>query len=150
MLDFFVGGAAVLSGVMGARSAKAAGRAAAADAARQAELQRAQIQQLRVSSAQQHQDRLEDLTETFKTIDAMAAYAGREDRSVAAIREKQRAAAARDISRLALQTETEADLIEKGASATEARGAAQKKASGYQAAASLLGAGVNAYSLFRS
>ena len=131
--------AAIALGGMQAGAQKAAGAAAYRESLRQAaeiRKQRFGIQELTI---QQHGQRLEQFKDLQSTNNAYAAFMGRSDRSISALRNEERRRYGQDVSRMQEQERRELEKIESQAQTEEARGRVAKKASDTAAKASMLG-----------
>lgn len=113
---------AVGSGIMGSRAKRKAARAARRDAERQAAEIRRQRFAVSELATQQHEQRSEAFKELAAYNQAMAAYSGRTDRSIAALRGEEERRYGRDVDRLRAQERREKESLEKQAQATLARG----------------------------
>jgi hypothetical protein len=137
-------GLSAVSGIAGFRSGKKAKRAAKREAARQAreiELQRFQVREL---ATQQHLNRTEQYAQTASQNRAAAAYMGRSDRSIQALRRREAALYGRDVDRIRTQEEQEVANLYKQARAVRARGASQAKGIMSQTYGSLLNTAITA------
>ena len=131
--------AAVALGGMQASAQKAAGAAAYRESLRQAaeiRKQRFGIQELTV---QQHLQRMEQFKYLQSTNNAYAAFMGRSDRSIAALRSEERRRYGQDISRLQEQERRDLEKVEAEAQAEVGRGKVAKKAASQAATATMLG-----------
>ena len=131
--------AAVALGSMQAGAQKAAGAAAYRESLRQAaeiRKQRFGIQELTV---QQHLQRMEQFKDLQSTNNAYAAFMGRSDRSIAALRSEERRRYGQDISRLQEQERRDLEKVESEAQAEVGRGKVAKKAASQAATATMLG-----------
>jgi len=131
--------AAVALGGMQASAQKAAGAAAYRESLRQAaeiRKQRFGIQELTV---QQHLQRMEQFKDLQSTNNAYAAFMGRSDRSIAALRSEERRRYGQDISRLQEQERRDLEKVESEAQAEVGRGKVAKKAASQAATATMLG-----------
>lgn len=131
--------AAVALGSAQAGAQKQAGAAAYRESLRQAaeiRKQRFGIQELTV---QQHLQRLEQFKDLQSTNNAYAAFMGRSDRSIAALRSEERRRYGQDISRLQEQERRDLEKVESEAQAEVGRGKVAKKAASQAATATMLG-----------
>lgn len=131
--------AAVALGSAQAGAQKAAGAAAYRESLRQAaeiRKQRFGIQELTV---QQHLQRMEQFKDLQSTNNAYAAFMGRSDRSIAALRSEERRRYGQDISRLQEQERRDLEKVESEAQAEVGRGKVAKKAASQAATATMLG-----------
>lgn len=129
------------------KASKSAAKAAVQDAEAQAKLQREQIIQIGLFAEQQHFDRLRDMSQMTKEVDAVAAFMNRQDRSVDAIKRKLKKDFGEDIRRSTTQTLLQQYQISLGADATEARGIAQSRAIKSQGRAQAVSTGLQVASL---
>ena len=137
-------GLSAISGIAGFSSGKKAKRAAQREAARQAreiELQRFQVREI---ATQQHLNRTEQYAQTASQNRAAAAYMGRSDRSIEALRRREATLYGRDVDRIRTQEEQEVANLYKEASAVRARGRAQAKSIKAQTYGSLLSTAITA------
>jgi hypothetical protein len=116
-------------------------RKAAREARRQAELQAAEFRRQKFDVAQlatqQHEQRSEQFKELTAYNEAMAAFMGREGRSISALRKEEQRRYGRNVDRIRSQEQREKDKLEKQAETTIARGRVSSKAYKAQATASL-------------
>lgn len=113
---------AVGSGLMSYGSSKRAAR----EAKRQAELQAAAILRQRFAveelATQQHVDRMESFRDLVNTNNAYAAYMGRSDRSIQALRKEEGRKYGRDVDRIKEQSRREIQKLRDEAQAVREQG----------------------------
>ena len=137
-------GISAVSGIAGFGAGKKAAKAAKREAARQAfeiELQRFQVREL---ATQQHLNRTEQYTQTASQNRAAAAYMGRSDRSIQALRNREARLYGRDVDRIRTQERQEIANLYKQARAVRAGGVAQAKSIKAQTYGSLLSTAITA------
>lgn len=125
-----------------------AGKKAAREARRQAQRQAAEIElqrfQVREIATQQHLDRTEQYSQTASQNRAAAAYMGRSDRSIEALRRREAALYGRDVDRIRTQEEREVANLYSQARSVRAGGRAQASAIKAQTYGSLLSTAMTA------
>ena len=137
-------GLSAVSGIAGFGSGRKAKKAAKREAARQAreiEFQRFQVREL---ATQQHLNRTEQYAQTASQNRAAAAYMGRSDRSIQALRNREAALYGRDVDRIRTQEQQEVANLYKQARAVRARGASEAKSIQAQTYGSLLSTAITA------
>ena len=137
-LQTIAAGLSIASGIMGSRSKRKAARAAMREAARQADEILLQIGMVEERAAQEHVDMQEQLQEFEDYNTARAAFTGREDRSIKAIRKEARSKYGRNIDRMHEGVKRETDSIKRESAAVRRRGASEASIYKSQARASLL------------
>lgn len=131
--------AAVALGGMQAGAQRKAGAAAYRESLRQAAEIRKQRFGIQELTAQQHAQRLEQFSDLQSTNNAFAAFMGRSDRSIAALRGEERRRYGQDVARMQEQERRELEQIETQARTEVSRGVSAKKAANAAATASMLG-----------
>lgn len=129
-----------------------ASKRAAKEARREAERQAAEIRKQRFDvqeiTAQQHMQRSEQFQETGSSNLALAAFMGRSDRSIQALRKEEARRYGVDVNRLREQERREIENIERQAEQTRAQGRITASQYKTQAAASLFNTALSAASLY--
>ena len=141
---------AVGSGLMGYGSSKRAAR----EAKRQAERQAAEIRKQRFDvqeiTTQQHRQRSEQFDELIASNIALAAFMGRGDRSIQALRKEEARRYGVDVDRLREQERREVENIERQAEETRRQGRITAKQYKTQARQSLFNTALTAASLYKA
>lgn len=114
--------AAIAFGGMQAGAQKAAGAAAYRDSLRQAAEIRKQRFDIEELAAQQHVDRMMSFSDLQRTNNAYAAFMGRSDRSIAALRNEEARRYGRDVDRIREQERREGVRINREAEETIRQG----------------------------
>jgi polyhydroxyalkanoate synthesis regulator phasin len=131
-------GLSVGSGFMGF----GASRKAAKEIRKQAQMQAAEIRKQRFQiseiASQQHLQRLDTFKDTASTNTAMAAFMGRSDRSIGALRREEARRYGQDVNRIREQERRDIEKTEAEARMTIARGQASAKAAKAQGTTSLI------------
>lgn len=135
---------AAVSSIAGLGAGKKAAKAAKRAAARQAQEIEFQRFQVREIATQQHLNRTEQYAQTASQNRAAAAYMGRSDRSIEALRRREATLYGRDVDRIRTQEQQEVANLYKEASAVRARGRAQAKSIKAQTYGSLLSTAITA------
>jgi hypothetical protein len=127
---------------------------AAADAKRQAGRQAAEIRKQRFDvqelTAQQHLQRSEQFEETGSSNVALAAFMGRSDRSIQALRKEEARRYGLDVSRLREQERREIENIERQAEETRRQGRITAKQYKTQANQTLFNTALTTASLYKA
>lgn len=126
------------SGFMGMSASRSAARAIRRQAQTQAAEIRKQRFQISEIAAQQHLQRLDTFKDTASTNNSMAAFMGRSDRSIQALRLEEARRYGQDIDRIREQERRDIENVESEAKMTLARGRASAKAAKAQGKASML------------
>jgi hypothetical protein len=126
------------SGFMGMGASRSAARAIQRQAQTQAAEIRKQRFQIAEIASQQHLQRLDTFKDTASSNAAMAAFMGRSDRSIGALRTEEARRYGQDIDRIRAQERRDVEKIESEARMTIARGRASAKAARAQGKASML------------
>jgi len=142
-------GFSVVSGIMGSRSKRKAAKRARREAARQADEILLQIGMMEERAAQEHLDMQEQLQEMESYNAAAAAYAGRTDRSLEAIRKAGREKYGKNIDRLRAGVDRERESIKREAEAVRRSGASAAAAYRSEARASLFDTALRAADYYR-
>jgi hypothetical protein len=140
-------GLSAVAGIAGFSAGRKAANAARREAQRQAaeiELQRFQVREI---ATQQHLSRTDQYSQTVAQNRAAAAYMGRSDRSIEALRRREATLYGRDVERIRSQEEQEVANLYSQATATRAAGLAQSKAIKAQTYGSLLNTAITVASI---
>ena len=141
---------AVGSGLMSYGSSKRAAREAKRQAARQAAAilrQRFAVEEL---ATQQHADRMESFRDLVNTNNAYAAYMGRSDRSIQALRKEEGRKYGRDVDRIKEQSRREIQKLRDEAQAVREQGRVTSRQYKNAANATLFNTAVSAATMLGS
>lgn len=141
---------AVGSGFMGSRAKRKAARAARREAERQAAEIRKQRFDVQEITTQQHRQRSEQFDELIASNIALAAFMGRSDRSIQALRKEEARRYGVDVDRLREQERREVENIERQAEETLRQGRITAKQYKTQARQSLFNTALTAASLYKA
>lgn len=141
---------AVGSGIASYGASKRAAREAKREAERQAAEIRKQRFDVQEITTQQHRQRSEQFQETGSSNAALAAFMGRGDRSIQALRREEARRYGVDVDRLREQERREIENIERQAEQTRRQGSIAAKQYKTQATASLFNTALTAASLYKA
>lgn len=139
---------AVGSGIASYGASKRAAREAKREAERQAAEIRKQRFDVQEITAQQHMQRSEQFQETGSSNAALAAFMGRGDRSIQALRREEARRYGVDVDRLREQERREIENIERQAEQTRRQGSIAAKQYKTQATASLFNTALSVATLY--